>query len=152
MGGGDALLKSAHLVGQGGLVTHSRGHPAHKGRDLAACLDIAEDIVDKEQDILLLPVSEVLGHGEPGEGHAHPGPGRLVHLAEDQSGLFNNARISHLPPEVVALAGPLSYAGENRIAAVLGGDVVYEFLDEYGLAHTGAAEQSDLASLGVGGQ
>ena len=35
---------------------------------------------------------------------------------------------------------------------MLGGDVVDELLDEDGLAHSGAAEQADLAAPGVGGQ
>src|SRR5699024_7198096 len=39
LGGGDALLQLAHLVGQGGLVAHGGGHPAHQGGDLAAGLD-----------------------------------------------------------------------------------------------------------------
>ena len=32
LGRGDALLQLAHLVGQGGLVAHGRGHPAEQGR------------------------------------------------------------------------------------------------------------------------
>jgi len=35
---------------------------------------------------------------------------------------------------------------------VVGGDVVDELHDNHGLPHTGAAEQPDLAALGVGGQ
>ena len=33
---------------------------------------------------------------------------------------------------------------------MLGGDVADEFLDDDGLAHAGAAEQTDLAALGEG--
>ena len=33
---------------------------------------------------------------------------------------------------------------------MLGGDVIDQFLDQDGLADTGAAEQADLAALGVG--
>ncbi len=68
-------LKRAHLVGQGGLIAHGGGHPPHQSGHLRACLDIAEDLVDEEQHILVLPVPEVLRHGQPGEGHPHPGPG-----------------------------------------------------------------------------
>ena len=98
LGGGDALLKGAHLVGQRGLVAHGGGHPPHQGRDLGTSLDIAEDVVDEEQHILLLPVPEVLRHGQPGQGHAHAGSGGLVHLSKDQRGLFNDPRLAHLPP------------------------------------------------------
>ena len=52
--------------------------------------------------------------------------------------------------EVVAFAGTLADAGEHRIAAVRLGDVVDQFLDQHGLADAGAAEQADLAALGVG--
>ncbi len=47
--------------------------------------------------------------------------------------------------QVVALADP----GEHRIAAVRLGDVVDQFHDDDGLADPGAAEQADLAALGV---
>ena len=53
--------------------------------------------------------------------------------------------------EVVALAGALAHAGEHGHAAVLLGDVVDELHDEHRLADAGAAEQADLAALGVGG-
>ncbi len=51
--------------------------------------------------------------------------------------------------EVVAFAGTLTHAGEHGVTAVRLGDVVDEFLDEHGLAHAGAAEEADLAALGV---
>ena len=51
--------------------------------------------------------------------------------------------------EVVALAGAFADAGEHRIAAVGLGDVVDQFLNEHRLADAGAAEQADLAALGV---
>ena len=73
-GGCDALLEGAHLVGQGGLIAHGRGHPAHQGGDLGAGLDVPEDVVNEQQHILLLPVPEILGHGQPREGHPASGP------------------------------------------------------------------------------
>ena len=77
-------------------------------------------------------------------------PGRLVHLPEDHHRLVDDAGLLHLDVEVVALAGPLADAAEGREAAVLGGDVVDQLLDQHGLADAGAAEQADLAALGVG--
>ena len=52
--------------------------------------------------------------------------------------------------EVVAFAGALADAGEHRIAAVGLGDVVDQLLNEHRLADARAAEQTDLAALGVG--
>ncbi len=60
--------------------------------------------------------------------------------------------LDHLVVEVVALCGTLAHAGEHGVATVRLGDVVDELHDEHGLADTGAAEQADLAALGVGRQ
>ena len=48
--------------------------------------------------------------------------------------------------KVVALAGTLADAGEDRVAAVGLGDVVDELLNEHRLAHAGAAEEANLAA------
>ena len=79
-------------------------------------------------------------------------PGRLVHLAEHQGGLLDDAGLLHLDEQVGALTGALAHAGEHRHAAVLGGDPVDHLLDEHGLAHAGAAEQADLAAGQVRGE
>ena len=97
-----------------------------------------------------LLVAEVLRHRQAGQRDAHARPGRLVHLAEDEHRLVDDARLGHLEPEVVALARALADAAEGRQAAVLLGEVVDELLDEHRLADAGAAEQADLAALGVG--
>jgi hypothetical protein len=54
--------------------------------------------------------------------------------------------------EVVAFARALADAGKHRIAAVGLGDVVDQLHDDDGLADPGAAEQADLAALGIGRQ
>ena len=110
----------------------------------------AEDVVDEEQHVLALLVAEVLGHGHAGQPDAQARAGRLVHLAEDHHRLGDDARLRHLEVEVVALAGALADAGEHREAAVLGGDVADQLLDEHRLADAGAAEQADLAAAHVG--
>jgi len=53
-------------------------------------------------------------------------------------------------PEVVALAGALADAGEDREAAVLGGNIADELLDNDGLADARAAIGADLAAAGEG--
>ena len=149
-GGGDALLQRAHLGGEGGLIAHGAGHTAQQRRHFAARLGEAEDVVDEEKHVLVLLVAEVLGHGQAGQAHPHTGSRRLVHLAVDQGGLVDDPRLLHLVVQVVAFAGALAHAGEHRQAAVLLGNVVDELHDEHGLAHAGAAEQADLAALGIG--
>ena len=57
--------------------------------------------------------------------------------------------LDHLVIEIVAFAGTLADACEHRITAVRLGDVVDQFHDQHGLADAGAAEQADLAALGI---
>ena len=147
---GDALLQLAHLRLQRRLVADLGGHAAEERGDLRAGLDEPEDVVDEEQHVLAADVAEVLRHRQAGQRHAHARAGRLVHLAEDEHRLVDDARLLHLQPEVVALAGALADAAEGGQAAVLLGEVVDELLDEDRLADAGAAEQADLAALGVG--
>ena len=147
---GDPLLELAHLVGQRGLVAHRRGHAAEQRRDLGTGLDEPEDVVDEQQHVLVLHVPEVLGHGERGQAHPEADTGRLVHLAVDEGGLLDDARLLHLEPQVGALTGALPHSGEDRHATVVEGHAVDHLLDEHGLAHTRAAEEADLAALDVG--
>ena len=58
-------------------------------------------------------------------------------------------RLDELVIEVVALAGALADACEHRVTTVRLGDVVDQLLNQHGLADAGAAEQADLAALGV---
>src|SRR3546814_20251260 len=53
---------------------------------------------------------------------------------------------------VVAFAGPFADAGEDGVAAMRLRDVVDQLHDRHGLADAGAAEEADLAALGVGRQ
>ena len=150
LGGGDPLLERAHLGGQSGLIAHGRGHAAQQGRNLRARLGETEDVVNEKEHILVFPVPEILRHGKTGKAHPHTGSRGLVHLAVDQGGLGQNPRLFHLVVEVVALTGTLTHAGKHRQAAMLFGNVVDEFHDKHSLAHAGAAEETDLAALGVG--
>jgi peptide chain release factor 1 len=152
LGRSDALLQRAHLGAQRGLVADRAGHAPEQRGDLAAGLHEAEDVVDEQQHVLAHLVAEVLGHGHAGQPDAQPRPGRLVHLAEDHHRLGDDARLRHLEVEVVALTRALADAGEHRVAAVLGGDVADQLLDQHGLAHAGAAEQADLAAAHVRGE
>ena len=148
-GRGDALLQLAHLVGEGRLVAHGRRHAAEQRRHLGAGLHEPEDVVDEQQHVLVLHVAEVLGHRQRRQRDAQAHARRLVHLAEDERGLLDDAGLLHLDREVGALTGALADAGEHRHATVVCGDPVDHLLDEHGLADAGAAEQADLAALHV---
>ena len=142
----DPLLELAHLRRERRLVADSARHAPEERRDLRACLDEAEDVVDEEQHVLAL-VAEVLGHGQPGQADAQARSRRLVHLPVDERDLVDHAGLGHLEPEVVALACALAHAGEYGDAAVLQRHVVDQLLDEDRLAGSGSTEEPDLAAL-----
>ena len=158
VGGGDALLQRAHVGRERRLITHRDRDTAEQRRHFRTGLGEAEDVVDEEQHVLAL-IAEIFRDGQAGQADARARAGRLVHLAEHQRalGAFGRALVrilvdagfDELVIKVVAFAGTLADAGEHRIAAVRLGDVVDQFLNQHGLADAGAAEQADLAALGV---
>mmetsp|Transcript_15176 Transcript_15176/g.40268 ORF Transcript_15176/g.40268 Transcript_15176/m.40268 type:complete len:554 (+) Transcript_15176:227-1888(+) len=153
---GNALLQGRQVSGQGRLVADGARDTAEQGGHLGAGLREAEDVVDEQQHVLALLVTEILGDREAGQGHAGARARRLVHLAVHQGGLgarhlvlLDHAARHHLVVQVVALASALADAGEDAVTTVLQGDVVDELHDNHGLADARAAEEADLASLGV---
>ena len=147
MGGGDALLEHAHLLGQCRLVAHRGRHAAQQCRDFRSRQRVAIDVVDEHQHVAAF-VAEVLGNGQAGERHAQAIARRLVHLAVHQRHLVDDAAVLHFMEKVVALAGPFAHAGEHRVTGMLDGDVADQLHQRHCLAHAGAAEQADLAALG----
>ena len=129
------------------LVTYGRWHTAEQCGYLGACLNESENVVDEEQYVLVLLVTEVLSHCEAAETNSHTHSRCLVHLSEDHGSLVHNAGFPHLFPEIVSLSGTLAYSGEYGVAAVLHGYVVNQLLDKYRLAYSGAAEEADLSAL-----
>src|SRR5690606_36173395 len=118
-----------------------------------------EDVVDEEENVASLDVAEVLRHGERGQRHAGTRTGRLVHLAVDENRLAllgivepDDPALDHLVVQVVALAGTLTDAAEDREAAALHGHVANELEQGNGLAHAGAAEETDLSTAGIGAE
>ncbi len=114
----------------------------------------AVDVVDEEQDVAAF-VAEALGHREARQRDAQAVARRLVHLPEHHRHLrlgevflHDDLGVRHLVIEVVALPRALAHAGEHGQAGVLHGDVVDELQHVHGLAHTGAAEEADLAAFG----
>jgi len=115
---------------------------------LGAGLSEAEDIINEQQDVLSLLVSEVLSYRQTGQSDAGTGARRFIHLTVDKRhfGLVtlevNDPGHDHLVVEVVALAGTFTDAGEDGVAAVSLGDVVDQLHDEDSLTDTGSTEQT----------
>jgi hypothetical protein len=150
--GGDALLKRRHLCLQRGLVADARGHPPEQPGDLGPRLHETEHVVHQQQDVLRLRVAEMLGDGQRDERRAPARAGRLVHLAIDQHGAVEHARRAHLVQHLVAFAGALADASENRHAVIIGDHGADQLHHQHGLADACAAEHRRLAALGDGGQ
>ena len=70
-------------------------------------------------------------------------------MPEYERGFADDAALFHFAPQVVSLAGALSHAGKDGIAAVFGRDVVDQLLYQHRLSHAGAPEEADFPPLGV---
>merc|ERR1739844_291380 len=156
--GGDSLLHATHVSGQGWLVAHSRRNTTQQSGHFGTGLSESEDVVNEEQHILTLLVTEVLGHGQSSQSHTGTGAGGLVHLTVDQGDLgglvlqADDASLNHLVVQVVTLTGSLSHTSEHGVTTVGLGNVVDQFHDQDSLADTGSTKQTNLASLGIGSQ
>jgi peptide chain release factor 1 len=157
LGGGDTLLHTTHVDGKGGLVTDGRGDTSQKGRHLGTGLGESENVVNEEQHILTLFVTEIFGHSKAGQGDTGTGTWGLVHLTEDKGDLglaikLNDGCLLHLVVQIVTLTGSLTDTGEDGVTTVSLSDVVDELLNEHGLADTGTTEETNLSTTGVRGE
>jgi peptide chain release factor 1 len=153
----NAFLQFANFSVQVGLVPHGRRHAAQQGRNFGTCLNEPENVVDEEEHVEMLLVAEIFRYGQAGKADAKPRAGRFSHLSVDQGGARflriagnDDARFRHFQPKVVAFARALTHAGENGHAAVLHGDVVDQFHNEYGFSNARAAEKSNLSAFQIG--
>ena len=64
----------------------------------------------------------------------------------------DDTSLNHLVVEIVAFTGALTDSGENGVTSVSLGNVVDQLHDKYGLADAGTTEETNLASLHIGGQ
>lgn len=173
-GGGNTLLHNTHVNGQGGLVTDGRGDTTQKGRHLRTGLGETENVVNEEQHVLTLDVTEVLGDGKTGKGDTGTGTWGLVHLTEHKGHLgvtleLNDTSLLHFVVQVVTLTGTLTDTTEDGVTTVSLGNVVLLLLDhqsisktkegtynqllnEDGLTDTSTTEETNLTTTGVGGK
>merc|ERR1719397_1632580 len=140
------------------LVTDSRWDTTEQSRHLGTSLGEPEDVVDEKQHILTLLVTEVLSHSQTSQGNTGTGAQGLVHLSVHQGDLGglvlegDDTTLNHLVVQIVALPGPLTDTGEHGETTVSLGDIVDQLRDKHSLADSGTAEETDLASLTVGGE
>merc|ERR1712046_241283 len=73
-----------------------------QGRHLGAGLGESEDVVDEEQHILVLLVSEVLSDGETGETDTGTGTWWLVHLTVHEAALEPGPSTLMTPESIIS--------------------------------------------------
>ncbi len=156
-GGSDSLLHGAHIGSEGRLVSNGRRDTSEKCGDFGTRLCKAEDIVDKEEDVLFFLVAEVFGLGKSGETDACTSSRRFVHLSVNQGDFGVSVKVDdtgfdHFVVEVIAFTCTFSDTGEDGKAAMSFGDIVDEFHNEDGFSDTGTAEESDFSAFRVGGE
>ena len=99
-------------------------------------LSESEDVVNEEQHVLSLLVTEVLGHSQSSQSNTGTGAGGLVHLTVDKGDLgglvlqADDAALNHLVVQVVTLTGPLALSGKDGVTSVSLGHVVDQLHDE----------------------
>ncbi len=156
-GGGNALLHKTHVNCESWLVSDGGWNTTEESGNLGTGLGETENVVNEEQHILSLNVTEVLSDGNTSKGDTGTGSRWLVHLTEDQGDLgfslkVNDLGLLHLVVEIVTLTGTLTDTAENGETTVSLSNVVDKLLDENGLSDTGTSEKSNLTTTGVWGE
>lgn len=95
------------------MVTDSGWDTSEQGRHLGTGLGESEDVVNEEEHVLTLLVTEVLGNSQTGEGNTGTGTRGLVHLSEDESDLgvtleVDDTGLNHLVVEIVSFTRSLA--------------------------------------------
>jgi peptide chain release factor 1 len=156
-GGGNTLLHETHVDGEGWLVTDGRWDTAKKSGHLGTGLGETENVVNEEEHILALLITEILGNGETGKSDTGTGSRWLVHLTEDKCDLglaikVDDLGLLHLVVQIVTLTGTLTDTSEHGVTTVGLGDVVNQLLNEHSLSDTGTSEETNLTTTGVWGK
>jgi peptide chain release factor 1 len=157
LGSGNSFLEHTKIGSEGGLISYSGWDTSKKGRHLRAGLGESEDVVDEQQHILVLFVSEVLSDGETSESDSGSGTRGLVHLSVDESGFgaflinLDDTGFNHFVVKIVSLSGSLSDSSEDRVSSVLLGNVVNQLHNKHSLSDSGTTEKSNFTSLVIGG-
>jgi peptide chain release factor 1 len=157
LGGGDTLLHTTHIGGESGLVTDGRGDTTKKSRHLGTGLGETENVVNEEQHILTLLVTEVLSDGKTSKSDTGTSTRGLVHLTEDKGDLgvtvkLNDGSLLHLVVQIVTLTGTLTDTSKDRETTVGLGDVVNQLLNEDSLSNTSTSKETNLSTTSVRSQ
>src|SRR5262249_35730897 len=154
LSGRNALLEITHFGGQRRLITDGARSAAQQSGHFRPRLGEAEDVVDKQEHVLISLVAEVFRDRQTGQADAKARARWFVHLAVNQRDLgfaevflVDNAGLGHFGVKVVSLTSALTHTSEDRDTAVELGDVINQLHDDDGLAHAGPTKRTHLATL-----
>ena len=95
------------------MVTDGRGNTAEQSRHLGTGLGETENVVNEEQHILTLLITEVLGDGQASQSDTRTRTRGLVHLTENERDLgvtleVDDTSLNHFVVQIVTLTGTLT--------------------------------------------
>src|SRR6218665_3764761 len=120
--------------------------------DVGTGLSEAEDIVNEEQHVLLLHVTEVFRHRQCRQRNPQTRARRIIHLAKDQPRFIEHPRLFHLVDKVISLTSTLAHTGKPRDTTVVLCNTLDHLLDKNGLANTSTTEQTNLETMHIRGE
>jgi hypothetical protein len=108
-------LHATHVGREQWLITNGRGNTTEQSRNLRASLCESEDVVDEQQHVLTLLITEVLGDGQTSQSDTSTSTRGVVHLTENQGDLgvtlqVDDASLNHFVIQVITLTGTLANA------------------------------------------
>src|SRR5262249_26770464 len=121
-----------------------------EGGHFSTSLGEAENIVDKEQYVFTLFITEILRNCQTTQGHTQTRARRFIHLTKNHRQLIEHACFLHFMVQVIALTGTLTYASKNAIPTVAFGDIVDQFLNDHSLTNTSATEGTNFTTFHKG--
>ena len=81
-------MQRPHLRPQGRLIPHRRRHTAQEGRHFRPGLREPENVIDKQEHVLIFFIAEIFGNGQSRQADAKARARRLIHLAIHQGPLW----------------------------------------------------------------
>merc|ERR1719499_436888 len=156
--GANSILDCTNLPFQSGLVTDSGRNTSEQRTDFGTGLRESENVVNEQQHVLSVDITEVFGLGQTSKSNSHSHTSRLVHLSEHKSAFglssvmnFNNSSVTHFVVEVISFTSSFSDAGEHRVTTVTHSDVVNQFHNQDRFSDTSTSKQTNLSSFLVRG-
>merc|ERR1719300_754079 len=102
------------------LVTDSRRNTTEQGTDFGTSLCETENIINEQQHILSVNITEVFCLSQTSKSNAHSHSGGFVHLSENKGALrlssfvdLNNTGVHHFVVEIISFSSSFTNTSED---------------------------------------